>query len=331
MSRRTGYSLLEVLLGVALMVLVLGVGLTTNQSSSAGSHSLALEMAGALRDAAGAARAGGHPVAISIPGGSGFSRSYYRLEGETQPRVVEVRDFSSEYPRAYLFAGFWTPTTSSPTVDQPVAFDFDAWGAPRPQDPTLVFLPDGTVTSNGLPIFAGAYHLLVSQGGRAGGTAPPPGDPGVASPPVLLAPQQLGAPFTVTLGTRGQVEVSSGVVEGGAGISIQRAALEQPTTPSPPGLSPPPTALPVVLAPQLTPDAARSQLSSSAGKGWFVGVQTAHHPGPMVTVRSLFLQTEQSKDASSRPRATTCNDGAGSKSATTLNCPLIWGSPDMTS
>jgi type II secretory pathway pseudopilin PulG len=244
--RLQAFSLIEIVLAMALSAIVLAMGLAQTghwrgKSSCRGEAQSVAELVRSLREQAGRLQ---QPVALVMPTAAGtqpFAQSLYVLTGATLPKVTQVINFKTDYPDAYLFQGYWSldpallrdPTrlnsTDLPTGGQQLgSFDASTWGMPSPADYALIFLPSGAVVSNGLPNFDGDYHLVICQSFAASPGVQPPG-PGSA-----LAYFNLTSalePYTVKVTAAGQVEVVPGVL-GSSTVAGQSGSV--PAAPAPP-------------------------------------------------------------------------------------------------
>jgi prepilin-type N-terminal cleavage/methylation domain-containing protein len=230
--RSKGFSLIELLFAVAIVTLLSGLGILSMRKSThqAGSRGLASTVVAALTEARLRAISTRSPVAICFPsnaGGTPLSNCLYRLEGATAPALANAQSFSGDFPGIYVFNGIWPTDAStfrnvgSTPVANPVP-PGSPWTAY--QDPTLwlptasskdycyMFRPDGTVVSNGMVAFDGAYHILVTAGV---GSWSGPSSSGGSMP--LYAPTLLGQTFSVSLAINGNVQVDNGVVGSSSG------------------------------------------------------------------------------------------------------------------
>jgi hypothetical protein len=134
---------------------------------------------------------------------------------------------------------------------------------PAAKDYAFVFTPRGKLLANDLPNFDGAYHLVVSHGGRST-PASVPGTGVMTTQPTMHSLTQVGSPYTVTIDPAGSVSVSLGLVAmavGGVAVKDQ-AAMDAP--PDPPALATPPSSVPLVTSVALLPDPAKLKLSDGA-------------------------------------------------------------------
>lgn len=215
MSKR-GFSLIEITMTMALIGLMSGVAVLSFHRSQgrSGPQGLAMILAEELRRARQDAVARRRPTALVLPtagGNNAVSRSFYILEGETRPRITGSRSYAREYAGADLFVGKWgitsgTWSTVAAAQQAPLGskwnkFDWDQWlqtNSSARRDSCFIFLPDGTLRTNGLPAAGGSYHLVVAAGAVASGTAQS----------YLVA---AGEAFTINISPVGSVEVQAGL------------------------------------------------------------------------------------------------------------------------
>lgn len=179
MKKRRAFTLLEILmtLAIASLVTVLALVNVTRGQDRAGAKGLASILEEELRRVRQEAIARRRPTAIVFPTNGGRAsacRSYYVMEGEAEPRVVRSRNFLSEFNGADIFIGRWPLLSGSyAATDFDVAgskwnmFSVNDWlpaGSPARSDNTFVFLPDGSVRTNGVPGFDNHYHIVVAAG-----------------------------------------------------------------------------------------------------------------------------------------------------------------------
>ncbi|MBT9587613.1 prepilin-type N-terminal cleavage/methylation domain-containing protein [bacterium] len=229
MKKRRGVSLIELIMSLFLISLltVLAFVNINQHRSKYPCQALADTVAEQLRLARQTAISEQQPVAIGIPSGGGtipVSQSIYWATGHSMARVTKVLDFSSSYPGQVLFEGSWAagdgifPRTAGGSreafVAAPWLLNPHMGGYQMPLDYCLVFTPDGGVTSNGMPVRNGAYHIVV-----AAGAAYTP----ARVPPVLSGSQTsalnyfqanvLGTPYQVEVMTTGAVRVVQGLAQ----------------------------------------------------------------------------------------------------------------------
>ncbi len=233
----SGFTLTELLVSLSIFIMMVGALVTNFRRSPTSTQAAAMGFSSALVQARQEAISGGVPVAVAIPSGSGGSASYYLLSGE-QPRVTRVWRMDSEQPEVRLLVGTWGTADISPPPENALSSDFrpELWALPRPEDYIIIFTPDGRATSNDLPHFDGAYHVLVSHGGTTGSSSP--GGTGIMpTAPTYMSIDTVGSPYTVTVTFDGTIRSTPGVV----GATSIPATLEQapPRTPPPPPPSSP--------------------------------------------------------------------------------------------
>lgn len=240
MTQRRGFSLPEVLVGMALasLVLVMGLVQTRHSTNTAETRGMAEEIAEELRAARRLAIAGKAPVALAFASGggtAGHGRGVYILQGQDRPKIIKGRDFSGDYPRACAFLGYWPVSgfansrTPLPLVGNDTNFQPSAWPVPHPKDFLFIFTPSGHLTTNGLAHFDGAYHILVSQGISYSGAGAPPGT--VASLLSYFSPTEVASPYTVAVTSGGAITVTAGVTA--SSLSSTTGTI---TTPKPPAI-----------------------------------------------------------------------------------------------
>ena len=275
-SGKSAFSLLEILVAVALFAIVVATIVPTFSRSRASTKGTAQAIAAALSEARQRAIAEQVPVAFVIPSGGGTSgqaSSYYIVSG-AQPRVSRVRVLDSEQPNIRLMVGHWPldasalrmPSLVNTKTPPPEAiwdndFDLDQWGLPNPNDFAFVFTPRGKLVTNDLPNFDGNYHLVVSHGGSSS-AATLAGTGVMSSPPTLFGLNDVGSPYTINLDVAGTVTVSKGLkalLAGGVTVSETAPLGSVPAAPSP---DPAPTNAPVIVATELLPDPAKLNLPS---------------------------------------------------------------------
>ncbi|MCW5867753.1 MAG: PD40 domain-containing protein [Candidatus Eremiobacteraeota bacterium] len=236
--RRRGFTLLEIMM-VLLILSVFSVvaiqGLHRGKDK-AGAQGLAFVISEEMRRVRQEAIARRRPTAFCLPtngGTSPITRSFYVMDGEYQPRIVRSRNFKSEFAGANIFVGEWNLASgawnASPldvTGSKWSSFDFTNWvpstSAAR-NDNCFVFLPDGTVRTNGIKSFDNRYHLLVSAGSTASG--------GRTGARLTGA----GESFTISVSPVGGISLSSGILNenGSAGARGNYATTVNFSAPHP--------------------------------------------------------------------------------------------------
>jgi prepilin-type N-terminal cleavage/methylation domain-containing protein len=273
-NRHSAFTLIEIMVAMALFAIVMTTVGPNMRRSSVSTKGAALALAAALTEARQQAITQQVPVALVIPsdnGSQGQANSYYIAAGE-QPRVTQVKRLGGEQSDLRLMVGHWPLDTSKladPTLITTIApppeatwendFDLNLWGLPDPNDYAFIFTPRGKLLTNDLPHFDGAYHLVVSHGGRST-PASVPGTGVMTTQPTMHSLTQVGSPYTVTIDPAGSISVSPGLVAmavGGVTVKDQ-AALATP--PDPPALATPPSSAPVVTSVTLLPDPSKLDL-----------------------------------------------------------------------
>ena len=218
--RRRGFSLLEIMVtvGLASLLLLLGLRGLGRGPSAAGSLGLAEEIASVLDGARQRAISEGVPVAVGFPTGGGatpFAGGYYLMEGEDHPRIVESHRFDEGYGTVTAFVGRWgSPGTAPSAGVNGQAFDANSWLGSSP-DMRIVFTPSGTARSN-FPTLGGQYRLLVCDGATFTG-----------GPSFVLT--GAAKPRTISISATGTVAVLAGVVPAGPGELPDRPAVTAAT------------------------------------------------------------------------------------------------------
>ena len=250
-----GFSLIEVMAGMTILVIAIGISISQIRSpeTSRGPEAAASFLAEKLRAVQARAVSQGVPVGFALPGDGRASQSYYVLEGEVFPKIVESRSLASEFSETYLSLAPWAEagefSIEEPSVGQ--EFLIGAWQPPFPNDPTLIFLPNGQVTSNGLLRADDTYYLTLGSGlelSQSGAT----GDPGVtpATSPTVVQGVSNGQSIAISL-TGSITEESSALRSSVASIV---SAPPPDSVVAPPSLSRSSTVEPEIL--RITPHAA---------------------------------------------------------------------------
>ena len=220
-SSQRGFSLPELLVALVIMALMAAFAVLSlpRALSKSYSEALAMSVSSELRLAHQAAIATQRPVAVCLPSAGGLSpcsQSIYIVSGRSQAHVTRSVSYAGDFPQAVLFEGIWplaagAVSLSPPSLGVPPAgLTISSWLSPSmQQDYCLVFLPNGTVTSNGLPYYGTGYHLVAAAGARYGGptslsSAPSPG-------PTYFPATGLGQPWTITVSQQGLVTTGKGL------------------------------------------------------------------------------------------------------------------------
>lgn len=237
-ERSRGFSLLELMLaiGLAALILVAAVVNLRRGVGGASSRALAESVAEELREAHKLAIASQVPVAVGFPSSNGADphfQALYRIQEENKPVLTFVRNYATEFPGSYLFAGSWGASGETATQPTPVSngdsLDLSGWANPvSSQDPLLIFTPSGTVRSNGLPVYGGDFHLAVGSGVQYSG--------GTAGDWMSFHLSRIADPQMVTITPTGQVSVTGGL-PGATGVTEEiRPFLAAPGA-APPSLA----------------------------------------------------------------------------------------------
>jgi prepilin-type N-terminal cleavage/methylation domain-containing protein len=166
LQRRPAFTLLEIMVAVALFGVVMATVGPNMRRSSVSTKGAALALAAALTEARQQAITQQVPVALVIPsdnGSQGQADSYYIAVGE-QPRVTQVKRLGGEQSDLRLMVGHWpldtskltTPALTTTIAPPPEAvwendFDLNRWGLPAAKDFAFAFTPRGKLLTNDLP------------------------------------------------------------------------------------------------------------------------------------------------------------------------------------
>lgn len=202
--RRRGFSIVEMLTALAITGLMLGIAMVNLKGSRGRSDARAAAeiLSSSLRQARQAAIAENCAQAIAIPTGNGVhshGHGFYRLIGETRPKVREIKDFTREFAPQAIFGGRYDGPSWETTLPPSLSADgfvLADWLSPFPQDLMVVFLPNGTAVSN-LPLGNGAYRLVVAASFSYSG-----------APATLTAAQD---PSTVSVTPSGEITIEAGI------------------------------------------------------------------------------------------------------------------------
>ena len=230
-SRNRGFSLAEVLVALTILVglfSIISLNLKS-QRSRASTKGVAQLLAQELRQARAKAQKDGRPVALVFPSQNGtrpHSENFYQLEGYGKPKIRRLGNFGSENSSVQVSVQVWpvsAPATNelNPGASLPDAIDLNSWiPASMDKDYCFVFLPSGSLQTNDLPSFDGAFHLLVSAGVEYSAAAAPSGSTTMATAPSYFKPSKLGEPFTVKIEKTGEVSLAKGVAGNSGGVLI---------------------------------------------------------------------------------------------------------------
>lgn len=244
---KPGYSIIELLIVIALVMLGLGAVIVQMRPQAGGGQScrgMALMVAGELRNARLQALNTHSTQAVCIPGDNATTpcaQNLYVMSGHGHTAPRRIIDYAKDFPGAYIFVGMWGQSSGANyTINNPTYPPFNAvkWTNPPVNDYIFAFTPDGKVRSNDVAhLENGNYYILVSDGLAFSNAAAPPGTPisGAYSPGYF---QLTGAdqPYTITITPTGSVSVTQGVA--GADSTVSQTA-NTPVSPSKPGAPPP--------------------------------------------------------------------------------------------
>ena len=227
---RSGFTLLEVIFSMALIGLLLGLGILNFRSKIAreGTRGLALALASELRAARARAVTQQTFVGVCFPNEdetNPVSSSVALREGVERSSLRDVHHFDQDFD-AGIFVGTWpvtgtpmgAPSTGPSLISSLTGLDPALWTGTR--DYCLIFGPDGTVTSRGLPTLDGEFAFLV---GNSFSHQPGSED--------WFEVTAVGDPMTVLVSNSGSVRVESGA----------SGASSLPTPGDPLALARPPT------------------------------------------------------------------------------------------
>ena len=239
MKHPRGFSLLELLFALSLVTLLFGLGFLYMRGgvAAANSHSLALVVAEHLRQARQSAIATEEPVAVVLPahGPSGTAaatcQSLYIATGLSMAHVSQVVNLANDHPGAELSVGLWPVTGTAafslyPSLpDQRYSgFNVTQWltnpnlpGSTMTSDCVLIFQPDGSVLTNGMPFLKSnanspdAYYILATAGGSYAASNPPPNPGRLPSGLAYFSPTSLARPWTIGITPGGDISVNAGL------------------------------------------------------------------------------------------------------------------------
>jgi prepilin-type N-terminal cleavage/methylation domain-containing protein len=247
--RSKGFSLAEVLASLALLAIIFGIGVGSLQRRSKGSPpAMATLLAEQFRAAQARSQAKGYPIGIGFPSNEGAistCQAHYQMEGHVFPRISRVKQFEKENPGIYFGLVHWSGRGTA-TVDQAVSdtdFLLESWGL-ETRDPILIFLPDGSITSNGVAHTDGLFSVVVSDGFRASSVSVS-GEPGTTQPGASFRLDAARNPVTVTLSSDGAIFVEPGLPRGASLQTTDPIRVKTVVAPVP---SAPASAAPEILS-----------------------------------------------------------------------------------
>jgi prepilin-type N-terminal cleavage/methylation domain-containing protein len=210
-GRLRGYSLFEVLVAMTLLALLVGIAMSNLRSGTirAQSRAAAEVLAEALRSARQRAQSSGVCSAIALPrqpGTSPLSQGFYRLEGETQPKIARVTNLAGDFNTAFLAAASYSGPSWSAALPYELGqnrFSFGQWQPPYPTDSLILFFPNGQAVAN-FSNQAGRYLIVVATALDCSG-----------SPTQVNHARDA---YTVSVNYSGEVQVQPGLAGAAAGI-----------------------------------------------------------------------------------------------------------------
>lgn len=275
-QKRRGLSLPEIIAVLALLAILVGLSLARHGSerSRAESSGLANEMLAEVRQARALARSTGESVAVCFPAGPGpHSQSFYILQGISQGRPARVRDFAQTYPNSYLAIGAWGSdlTTTRPIDDlSPTAPNI--WLPSEFSDFALIFAPDGSVSSNDLPLCDGRYKILVSSAleySSSGVT----GDKLMTTPPDYYSISRAAGARVIEVTPGGEIVAQ----DGASGLAIEAHPFPLANPPAPAfALTAPAAGTPEIKSLAVTPEPPEGEDATVTRDGsltiWVTGI-----------------------------------------------------------
>lgn len=234
-----GLTLIEIVFGMTLVVILAYLALSSLSSAKekVSTHGLATAVMEEFKAARQTAIKSGQPVAVGIPtdgGGQPCATSLYRIQGWNRPYVNWSAGFRGDYPGLGFAAATWSPAPPAGTPNLPATakfFNFDAGALAEwlpddtEQDYIFLYLPDGSLITNGLPSVNGEYTLVIADQPNFTGAAP--GNVQIAG----------GTnPMVIYLSPAGGVDLATGCPGAtlGAGIDPASSTPKGRTEPVPP-------------------------------------------------------------------------------------------------
>lgn len=169
-NRRQGFSIIELVLGLAIVSIFLGMTvITLRQSiSQEGPRALAYTVTSDLKAARAEAQRSGNLVAFCLPSDgktNSFSHNAVVRKGQQSGHLHKILNYGREY-RGFIFAGAWSGSvleTHEVTPD---------WRTSTQEEMAIYFRPDGTAFSNDIPAVQGNYPLVVGSAFQSSGGGP---------------------------------------------------------------------------------------------------------------------------------------------------------------
>ncbi len=238
-KRRQGFTFAEVAVVVVLTGILLGLGLygVAGSRSRATSQGMVAVVAAEMEAARERALSSGLPVAFCLPTGDGavpYSQSYYLMTGEAKAKVTQQRSLSGDFPQASMAVVFWDPATLTPPDSIRAQSEAAAkWlDGQAGSDFAIIFMPDGTVASNGLPIMDGEYRLVVASAFDTSPDSLSGTFTGSSRRPKNFRLNEVFAAQTLCLSAQGEIRVESGIPDSGA-VRIATARFANSNAPAP--------------------------------------------------------------------------------------------------
>lgn len=238
--RSAGFSLAEVMAVLVILSILAVLGLRSfgSERARAGSEGLVQVVLAELEAAKGRSRSSRLPVAFCLPSQAGsrcISQSFYLMEGEVTPRAGTTRSFGGDFPTSVIAVAFWgsgaTLTRPSSAGSAPSNAVSQWLGTRVGKDYALVFMPDGSVMSNDLPLMNNEYRLVVAGSIDAVADNLGGGQMPTAARPKTFRLKSAFAAHTIRISPQGEMRVESGIVEP-SGVEILTTGLPMTTQPA---------------------------------------------------------------------------------------------------
>jgi type II secretory pathway pseudopilin PulG len=155
------YSLLELMLGLVIVSIFLGMTVITLRQSidQEGPKALAYTLASDIKAARAEAQRSGKLVAYCLPSDgktNSFSQNAVVRKGEQRGHILRLLNYGREY-NGYIYAGSW-PGSGTESHDTTIG-----WSTDTADELAIFFRPDGTAFSNDIPSLEGNYPLVVGS------------------------------------------------------------------------------------------------------------------------------------------------------------------------
>jgi len=169
MKRRSGFTLMEILIVVALLslLLLLFVWNFPALRNSQTPRALAEEMAGKIQDLRSQAQSRHLPTALGwASDGEGRSRSSFVLTGGVRAELKQLLPWHERYSAVTAFTGSLGNAESwpNPADAEGNPRDWVAWAGPWAQFPLLIFTPSGEVVGLNWPQVDGCFTCVLGLG-----------------------------------------------------------------------------------------------------------------------------------------------------------------------